>query len=107
MKTQSQISKSGRSRKGNPGNNGNVAGSHGNKGNTMKGIVKKGAGKRSGLKRSARDALVGKKPWLDKIPSGGKDWEIRGSATAQRGWMHFAEGSAGGKLVNWLVALAW
>ena len=92
--------RSGGNPKGNAGNKGNVAGNAGNKGNTKNGIVKEEAGKRSGLKRSARLALVVKKQWLDKILSGEKDWEIRGSATAQRGWIHFAESKAGGKLVG-------
>ena len=52
------------------------------------------------MKRPASLALVVKKQWLDKILSVEKDWEIRGSATAQRGWIHFAESKAGGKLVG-------
>ena len=56
-----------------------VAGRMG-RGNTKVGKPKKEAGKRSGVKRSARYALVVKKEWLDKILSGQKDWEIRGSA---------------------------
>ena len=65
-----------------------------------KGAIKKRAGKRSGLKRSAKYALVVKKQWLDLIIAGDKDWEIRGSSTARRGWIHFAESKAGGKLVG-------
>ena len=72
----------------------------GNASNKKKGIVKKAAGKRSGLKRSARVALVVKKQWVDKILAGEKDWEIRGSATARRGWVQFAESKAGGTLVG-------
>ncbi len=86
--------------KGNPGNAGNAKGNPGNAGNEKKGAAKKGAGKRSGLKRSAKYALVVKKQWLDRIFAGGKDWEIRGSSTARRGWIHFAESRAGGKLVG-------
>ncbi len=71
-----------------------------NAGNKRKGIIKKAAGKRSGLKRSARVALVAKKQWVDKILAGEKDWEIRGCATARRGWIHFAESKAGGTLVG-------
>jgi len=86
--------------KGKPGNAGNAKGNPGNAGNKKKGIVKKAAGKRSGLKRSARVALVVKKQWVDKILAGEKDWEIRGSATARRGWVQFAESKAGGTLVG-------
>ena len=86
--------------KGNPGNAGNVKGNAGNAGNAKKGAVKKRAGKRSGLKRSAKFALVVKKRWLDLIVAGDKDWEIRGSSTARRGWIHFAESQAGGKLIG-------
>ena len=85
---------------GSPGNDGNANGSPGNAGNTTKGIVKKAAGERSAVKRSARVALVVKKQWIDKILAGEKDWEIRGSATARRGWIHFAESKAGGTLVG-------
>ena len=52
------------------------------------------------MKRSAKIALVVKKRWLDQILAGAKDWEIRGSSTARRGWIHFAESQAGGKLVG-------
>ena len=52
------------------------------------------------MKRSARVALVVKKQWVDKILTGEKDWEIRGCATARRGWIHFAESKAGGTLVG-------
>jgi len=38
--------------------------------------------------------------WLDKILAGEKDWEIRGCATARRGWIHPAESRAGGTLVG-------
>ena len=49
------------------------------KGNMETGQSKRSAGKRSGLKRSAKHALVVKKRWLDKILDGEKDWEIRSS----------------------------
>ena len=97
---------------GNPGNAGNSRGrgtlrnagnsvprrNLGNAGNVKKGKVKKDAGKRSGLRRSAKKALVVKKKWLDLILAGQKTWEIRGSSTSKRGWVHFAESQAGGKL---------
>jgi len=71
-------------------------------GNVKKGKVKKDAckkaGMRSGLRRSATKALVVKKKWLDLILAGTKTWEIRGSSTSKRGWVHFAESQAGGKL---------
>ena len=88
--------------KGSPDNAGNAEaqGSPGNAGNMTEGIVKKAAGERSAVKRSARVALVVKKQWIDKILAGEKDWEIRGCATARRGWIHFAESKAGGTLVG-------
>ena len=69
-------------------------------GNATTGNAKKRAGKRSGAKRSSKVALVVKKQWLDKILSGEKDWEIRSSKTSRRGWIHFAESGAGGRLVG-------
>ena len=88
--------------KGSPDNAGNAEaqGTPSNAGNMTEGIVKKAAGERSAVKRSARVALVVKKQWIDKILAGEKDWEIRGSATARRGWIHFAESKAGGTLVG-------
>ena len=41
-----------------------------------------------------------KKKRLDLILARQKKWEIRGSSTAKRGWIHFAESQAGGKLVG-------
>ena len=67
---------------------------------TTTGRKKKRAGKRSGVRRSAKRALVVKKRWLDLILAGQKKWEIRGSSTAKRGWIHFAESQAGGKLMG-------
>ena len=86
--------------KGNPGNAGNAKGNPGNAGNTSVGPVKVRAGRRSGLKRSAKYALVVKKQWLDLILAGKKKWDIRASSTTRRGWIHFAEAQAGGKLVG-------
>ena len=87
------------------GNSGNTTtargkGVLGNRGNTTTGTKKKRAGKRSGVRRSAKRALVVKKRWLDLILAGQKKWEIRGSSTAKRGWIHFAESQAGGKLMG-------
>ena len=61
--------------------NKNARGSIGNAGNMRKGRTKKRAGHRSGIKRSAKYALVVKKQWLDLILAKEKDWEIRGCAT--------------------------
>ena len=61
-----------------------------------KGRAKKSAGERSGVRRSAKKALVVKKKWLDLILAGQKVWELRGSPTAKRGWIHLAESQAGG-----------
>ena len=79
---------------------GNVKGNKGNAGNTKTGIAKKRAGTRSVVKRSSKVALVAKKQWLDEILSGEKDWEIRSSNTSRRGWIHFAESRAGGRLLG-------
>ena len=70
----------------------------GNSGNTTAGRQKKSAGARSGLKRSAKLALIVKKHWLDKILAGEKKWEIRGSSTSRRGWIHLSPPKAGGTL---------
>ena len=72
----------------------------GNGGNTTTGRKKKRAGKRSGVRRSAKRALVVKKRWLDLILAREKKWEIRGNSRAKRGWIHFAESQAGGKLMG-------
>jgi len=85
---------------GSQDNIGNTDGNTGNVGNQTTGVKKKRAGKRSGLKRSAKYGLVVKRQWLDLIFAGKKDWEIRGSATERRGWIHFAESKAGGKLTG-------
>ena len=69
-------------------------------GNTVTGRQKKSAGARSGVKRSAKFALVVKKHWLDKILAGEKKWEIRGSSTSRRGWIHLAHSKAGGTVVG-------
>ncbi len=52
------------------------------------------------MRRLTKIALVVKRPWLMKIFAGEKDWEIRGSRTLRRGWIHLAESGAGGKLVG-------
>ena len=88
--------KGGRGVVGNKGGRGVV----GNKGNTTAGQSKRIAGKRSGLKRSAKHALVVKKRWLDKILDGEKDWEIRSALTRHRGWVHFAQSGSTGKLMG-------
>ncbi len=79
-------------------------GGHLSSGNCTTGEVKKvfgsKGGKRSGLRRKAKVALVIKKPWLDKILSRQKTWEIRGCSTTRRGWVHLAQSRAGGKLVG-------
>ena len=85
---------------GNPENAGNVAGNPGNAGNTKVGPVKKRSGKRSGVRRSAKQALVVKKEWLKEILDGRKTWEIRSKSTSKRGWIHFAQSQAGGKLMG-------
>ena len=55
---------------------------------------------RSGLRRSAKKALVVKKKWLDLILARRKVWELRASPTAKRGWIHLAGSRAGGKLMG-------
>ncbi len=80
--------------------NTHATGIPGNAGNETKGRRKKRAGKRSGLKRSSKVALVVKKRWLDLILAGKKDWEIRGAQTARRGWIHLAESKASGQLMG-------
>ena len=87
---------------GSPGNaeNASAGGSPRNAGNAKRGKVKKSAGKRSGVRRSAKRALVVKKKWLDLVLEGRKTLEIRGSSTTKRGWIHFAESQAGGKLLG-------
>jgi hypothetical protein len=82
------------------GGNTNARGSLANAGNVKKGNIKKRAGERSGVRRSAKKALVVKKKWLDLILAGRKTWEIRGYSTAKRGWIHFVESQAGGKLMG-------
>ena len=62
--------------------------------------MKKRAGQRSGVRRSAKSALVVEKKWLDLILAGRKTWEIRGSSTSKRGQIHLAESQAGGKLMG-------
>ena len=40
-------------------------------------------------------ALTIKKKWLDLILAGTKTWEIRGTSTKKRGFIHFAESGSG------------
>lgn len=40
-------------------------------------------------------ALTIKKEWLDLILEGEKTWEIRGTTTQRRGYIHFAESGSG------------
>lgn len=72
----------------------------GNKGNISVGKVKAQSGRRSGIKRSSKYALIVKQRWLDQILAGKKTWEIRGCATKRRGWIHFAASKSGGKLLG-------
>ena len=83
---------------GNPDNAGNVDGNPDNAGNKTRGAVKKRAGKRSGVRRSATKALVVKKEWLDLILDGEKTWEIRGSSVIQREYIHLAESKETGMI---------
>ena len=98
----------GHGQKGNAGNanahgkKGN-AGGHGQKGNVgnvLKGITKKKAGARSGLKQATKNLLIVKNPWLEKILSGTKIWEIRGSSTQKRGLIHLGLSGSGGKILG-------
>ena len=79
---------------------GNSVGNPGNAGNVQTGSVKKRAGERSGVRRSAKSVLVVKKRWLEKILAGRKTWEIRGGPIAKRGWIHFAQSGYKGKLMG-------
>ena len=80
---------------GNPGNAGRKGGNPGNAGNSLTGVHKRPAGQRSGLRRSSVVALTIKKEWLDLILAGKKTWEIRGTPTQRRGYIHFAESGSG------------
>lgn len=44
---------------------------------------------------SIQRAFLVKSPWADKILAGQKQWEIRGSATRQRGWVGLIESGTG------------
>ena len=85
FKKQSRIS--GAKGSGNP----QARGKAGNAGNPQAAA----AGQRSGLKRCTKCALVVKKQWLDLILQGKKTWEIRGTPTQRRGYIHFAESGSG------------
>lgn len=80
--------------------NSQARGNPGNAGNINRGRKKISAGRRSGVKRCAKFALVVKGYWLDKILAREKDWEIRSCSTARRGFIHFAQSKAGGALVG-------
>ena len=80
--------------------NAHSKGTAGNACNTTTGMTKSRAGRRSGMRRSAKKVFVVKKRWLDFILDGPKDWKIRGCSTHTRGWIHFAESKAGGKIVG-------
>ena len=80
--------------KGNKGGHGVT----GNRGNTNKGIKKKAAGKRSGLKRATKDLLLIKNPWLQLILRKRETWEIRGSSTHKRGLIHLGLSGSGGAI---------
>ena len=82
------------------GNRGNTQarGNPQNAGNEKKGIVKKRAGKRSGLKRCTKDLLLIKSPWLQLILRKRKTWEIRGSSTHKRGLIHLGLSGSGGEI---------
>ena len=99
--TQSRGNVSPRSNEGNKGNP-NPKVNKGNKGNTKNHdrAVKGKAGKRSGVKRSSKIALVVKPEWLEKILSGKKVWEIRSRNTWRRGWIHLAASRGGSRLVG-------
>ena len=74
---------------------GRKGGNPGNAGNSLTGVHKRLAGQRSGLRRSSVVALTIKKEWLDLILAGKKTWEIRGTPTQRRGYIHFAESGSG------------
>ena len=91
------------------GGNSNAKGAYGNSGsskrktyggNTTIGKSKKRAGRRSGLRRSAKVLLVMKQPWLDFILSGEKTWEIRSTQTTQRGKIHLSLSGSGGRIMG-------
>ena len=85
-----------------PGNagNANARGKKGNIGNVQKGMTKKRAGARSGRKRATKNLLIVKNPWLEKILSRTKTWEIRGTSTQKRGLIHRGLSGSGGKILG-------
>ena len=89
----------GHGQKGNVGN-ANARGKKGNIGSVHKGITKKKAGARSGLKRATKNLLIVKNPWLEKIPSRTKVWEIRGTMTQKRGLIHLGLSGSAGKILG-------
>ena len=90
------------SARGSVGNDGNASarGSVGNEGNIITGKTKKSAGKRSWLKRQAKDLLVVKRHWLELILRKKKSWEIRGKGTSKRGLIHLAASGGGGLILG-------
>ena len=52
------------------------------------------------MKRKTKTVLVIKNPWLDMILDRKKTWEIRGTRTSKRGWIHLALSGAGGKILG-------
>ena len=64
--------------------NSQARGNPGNAGNINRGRKKISAGRRSGVKRCAKFALVVKGYWLDKILAREKDWEILQRSTGPR-----------------------
>ena len=69
-------------------------------GNAKCGATKRKAQTRSSTRRSTKEVLVVKEPWVGMILDGKKTWEIRGSATAKRGKIHLAASRGGGVLVG-------
>ena len=88
-----------RGKRGNAGNAG-ARGKKGNMGNVQKGMTKKRAGARSGRKRATKNLLIVKNPWLEKILSRTKTWEIRGTSTQKRGLIHLGLSGSGGKILG-------
>ena len=89
----------GHGKKGNAGN-ASAHGRKGNIGNVHKGITKEKAGARSGLKRATKNLLIVKNPWMEKILSRTKTWEIRGTSTQKRGLTHLGLSGSGGKILG-------
>ena len=69
-------------------------------GNKTTGEKKRAAGVRSGRKRATKNLLIVKKPWLEKILSRRKTWEIRGTSTQKRGLIHLGLSGSGGMILG-------